>query len=72
MLDKDSLKSKLKTIFETEGNDAESVAAAMADAFDSYVKTAKVTVTAPTGARAACILRMRWNLPSCWKRPALI
>ena len=52
MLDKDSLKSKLKTIFETEGNDAESVAAAMADAFDSDVNTAKVTLTAPTGAIA--------------------
>lgn len=50
MLDKDTLKSSLKTIFETEGNTAESVATAIANAVDTYVKSAKVTVTAPTGA----------------------
>lgn len=52
MLDKDTLKSSLKTIFETEGNTAESVATAIANAVDTYVKSAKVTVTAPTGAIA--------------------
>lgn len=49
MLDKNTLKSSLQTIFETEGNTAASVAAAMADAFDDYVKSAKVTVTAQPG-----------------------
>lgn len=52
MLDKSTLKSSLKTIFETEGNTAESVADAIANAVDTYVKGAKVTVTAPTGAIA--------------------
>lgn len=52
MLDKDTLKSSLKTIFETEGNTAESVATAIANAVETYVKSAKVTVTAPTGAIA--------------------
>lgn len=50
MLDKNTLKSSLQTIFETEGNTAESVATAIANAVDAYVKSATVTVTAPTGA----------------------
>lgn len=49
MLDKDTLKSSLKTIFETEGNTAESAANALANAIDDYVKSAKVTVTAQPG-----------------------
>lgn len=50
MLDKDTLKSSLKNIMESEGNNADSVADALATAIDNYVKSAKVTVTAPTGA----------------------
>jgi hypothetical protein len=45
-LDKNGLKQALKAIFEANGNDAESVATAMADAIDTYVKGAEVTVTA--------------------------
>ena len=52
MLDKDALKNELKTIMQTEGNDADSVANALANAIDAYVKSAKVTVTAPIGAIA--------------------
>lgn len=49
MLDKSTLKSSLQSIFETEGNTSESVATAIADAVDAYVKSAKVTVTALPG-----------------------
>lgn len=49
MLDKDSLKSAIKTIMQTEGNDADSAATALANAIDEYVKSAKVTVTALPG-----------------------
>jgi hypothetical protein len=52
MLDKDALKNALKTIMQTEGNDADSAANALANAIDAYVKSAKVTVTAPIGAIA--------------------
>lgn len=45
-LDKNGLETALKAIFEADGNDAESVATAMADAIDTYVKTATVTITA--------------------------
>ena len=45
-LDKSALKASLKSIMESSGNDAESVATALADAIDTYVKTATVTVTA--------------------------
>ena len=45
-LDKNGLKTALKAIFEANGNDAESVATAMADAIETYVKTATVTITA--------------------------
>lgn len=48
-LDKSTLKASLKTIFETAGNDSESVATAMANAIEAYVKGAEVTVTALTG-----------------------
>ena len=49
-LDKSTLKASLKTIFETAGNDSESVATAMANAIEAYVKGAEVTVTALTSA----------------------
>lgn len=49
MLDKDTLKSALKNIMESEGNTADSVAEAIATAVDYYVKSAKVTVTAQPG-----------------------
>ncbi|MBQ3840558.1 MAG: hypothetical protein II819_11595 [Fibrobacter sp.] len=52
MLNKDALKNALKTIMQTEGNDADSAANALANAIDAYVKSAKVTVTAPIGAIA--------------------
>lgn len=52
MLDKDALKNALKTIMQTDGNDADSAANALANAIDAYVKSAKVTVTAPIGAIA--------------------
>lgn len=48
-LDKSTLKASLKTIFETAGNNSESVAEAMANAIEAYVKGAEVTVTALTG-----------------------
>lgn len=48
-LDKATLKASIKSIMESDGNDAESVATAMADAIDTYVKGAEVTVTALTG-----------------------
>lgn len=49
MLDKDALKNALKTIMQTNGNDADSAANALANAIDTYVKSAKVTVTAQPG-----------------------
>ena len=45
-LDKSALKASIKSIMESSGNDAESVATALADAIDTYVKTATVTITA--------------------------
>ena len=48
-LDKSALKASIKSIMESSGNDAESVATALADAIDTYVKGAEVTVTALTG-----------------------
>lgn len=48
-LDKSALKASIKSIMESSGNDAESVATALADAIDNYVKGAEVTVTALTG-----------------------
>lgn len=48
-LDKSALKVSIKSIMESSGNDAESVATALADAIDTYVKGAEVTVTALTG-----------------------
>jgi hypothetical protein len=45
-LDKSALKASLKSIMESSGNDAESVATALADAIETYVKGAEVTVTA--------------------------
>lgn len=45
-LDKSALKASIKSIMESSGNDAESVATALADAIDTYVKGAEVTVTA--------------------------
>lgn len=51
MLDKPGLKSALQTIFEdlTNGKTAEDAATQMADAIDSYVKTAIATVNVPAG-----------------------
>lgn len=48
-LNKSALKASIKSIMESSGNDAESVATALADAIDTYVKGAEVTVTALTG-----------------------
>lgn len=48
-LDKSALKASIKSIMESSGNDAESVSTALADAIDTYVKGAEVTVTALTG-----------------------
>lgn len=48
-LDKNGLETALKAIFEANGNDAESVATAMSNAIETYVKGAEVTVTALTG-----------------------
>lgn len=48
-LDKSALKASIKSIMESSGNDAESVATALADAIDTYVRGAEVTVTALTG-----------------------
>ena len=45
-LDKASLKSALKAIMEAKGNTPESAAEALADAIDTYVRGAEVTVTA--------------------------
>ena len=45
-LDKSALKASNKTIMESSGNDAESVATALANAIDTYVRGAEVTVTA--------------------------
>lgn len=45
-LDTNGLKAELKKIFETNGNTAESVAAAMASAIESFVKSGTVTVKA--------------------------
>ena len=48
-LDKSALKESLKAIMEAKGNTPESAAEALADAIDSYVRGAEVTVTALTG-----------------------
>lgn len=45
-LDKASLKAALKAIMEAKGNTPESAAEALADAIDTYVRGAEVTVTA--------------------------
>ncbi|MBO5819406.1 MAG: hypothetical protein J6R21_06920 [Bacteroidales bacterium] len=45
-LDKSTLKNSLKLIMESQGNTPESVAEALANAIDAYVKGAVVTVTA--------------------------
>ena len=45
-LDKSALKASIKSIMESSGNDAESVATALANAIDTYVRGAEVTVTA--------------------------
>ena len=45
-LDKSALKASIKSIMESSGNDAESVASALANAIDTYVRGAEVTVTA--------------------------
>lgn len=52
-LNKTALENALKTIFTTERDPATAAAKAaseIAKAIDDYVKTAKVTVVAPTGA----------------------
>lgn len=49
MLNKTKLISDLQAIFEKEGNTAASVASDLADAFEGYVKSGTVTVTALTG-----------------------
>lgn len=48
-LDKASLKESLKAIMEAKGNTPESAAEALADAIDSYVRGAEVTITALVG-----------------------
>lgn len=45
-LDKASLKAALKAIMEANGNTPDSAAEALADAIDTYVRGAEVTVTA--------------------------
>ena len=45
-LDKSALKASLKAIMEAKGNTPESAAEALADAIDTYVRGAEVTVTA--------------------------
>lgn len=45
-LNKSALKASIKSIMESSGNDAESVATALANAIDTYVRGAEVTVTA--------------------------
>lgn len=45
-LDKASLKTALMAIMEAHGNTPESAAEALADAIDTYVRGAEVTVTA--------------------------
>lgn len=45
-LDKNALKKSIKNIMETQGNTAESVASALADAIYTFVKGAEVTITA--------------------------
>lgn len=45
-LDKSALKASIKSIMVSSGNDAESVATALANAIDTYVRGAEVTVTA--------------------------
>lgn len=45
-LDKASLKAALKAIMEANGNTPDSAAGALADAIDTYVRGAEVTVTA--------------------------
>lgn len=41
-LNKAALKAQIKSIMESDGNTAESAAAALADAIDAYVRTATV------------------------------
>lgn len=48
-LDKNALKNSILEIMQTDGNSAESAAEALADAIDTYVKGAEVTVTALIG-----------------------
>lgn len=48
-LDKASLKAALKAIMEANGNTPDSAAGALADAIDTYVRGAEVTVMALTG-----------------------
>jgi predicted RNase H-like HicB family nuclease len=45
-LDKSTLKNSLKSIMESQGNTPESVAEALANAIDTYVRGAEVTITA--------------------------
>ena len=45
-LDKSALQASLKAIMEAEGNTPETAAEALADAIDTYVRGAEVTVTA--------------------------
>lgn len=49
-LDKDTLIDDLTAMFGKGGNTKESVSKDLADAIEKYVKSAKVSVTAPTGA----------------------
>ena len=48
-LDKSALKASLIAIMKTDGNTPESAADALANAIETYVKGAEVTVTALTG-----------------------
>ena len=45
-LNKSALKNSLKSIMESRGNTPESVAEALANAIDAYVRGAEVTITA--------------------------
>lgn len=45
-LDKSALKASLIAIMETDGNTPESAAEALANAIDTYVRGAEVTITA--------------------------
>lgn len=48
-LDKSALKASLIAIMTTDGNTPESAAESLANAIDTYVRGAEVTVTALTG-----------------------